>query len=48
VCNDHLRAEFSVRHVSRKEFVRGSKGVRGQENIRVSGDNVKSKGFGVL
>ncbi len=26
----------------------GSKGVRGQENIRVFGDNVKSKGFGVL
>jgi hypothetical protein len=26
----------------------GSKGVRWQENIRVSGDNVKRKGFGVL
>jgi hypothetical protein len=26
----------------------GSKGVRGQENIRVSDNNVKSKGFGVL
>ncbi len=25
----------------------GSKGVRGQENIRVSDDNVKTKGFGV-
>ncbi len=26
----------------------GSKGVRGQENIRVPSDNVKSKGFDVL
>jgi hypothetical protein len=26
----------------------GSKGVRGQENIRVYGDNVKRKGFDVL
>jgi hypothetical protein len=26
----------------------GSKGVRGQENIRVSDSNVKNKGFGVL
>ncbi len=26
----------------------GSKGVRGQENIRVYGDNVKRKGFGVF
>jgi hypothetical protein len=26
----------------------GSKGVRGQENIRVFGDTVKSKGLGLL
>jgi hypothetical protein len=32
----------------RREHGVGSKGVRGQENIRVSGNNVNSKGFGVL
>jgi len=32
----------------RREHGVGSKGVRGQENNRVYGDNIKSKGFGVL